>query len=164
MLALAQNDSVSGVATTLTGALGLAALAFGLLRPLLARMLRRGDSGIAASTFVWIVIGALAFAAIGEWIGLHAIFGAFLFGAALPRDDRLLHGMASRLEPVTMLLLLPVLFAVAGQSATPDALDGSGLGFFLAILLVAVLGKLVGCTLGAKSGATAGATAWRWAR
>ena len=51
-----------------------------------------------------------------EMIGLHAIFGAFVFGAVMPRagGEALRHEILERLEQVSVLLLLPVFFVVAG--------------------------------------------------
>ena len=45
-----------------------------------------------------LLIGMFGCAALTEWLGLHAVFGAFLFGACLPRDDRLLRSLVERLE------------------------------------------------------------------
>src|SRR5262245_65039736 len=51
----------------------------------------------------------------------RSVFGAFLFGTCLPRDDRLLQALVERLEHVAILLLMPVFFALAGLSTTPNA-------------------------------------------
>ena len=59
---------------------------------------------------------------------MHAVFGAFLFGACLPRDDRLLAALIERIEYVAILVLMPVFFALAGLNTTPDAFVGAGLG------------------------------------
>ena len=49
-------------------------------------------------------------------IGIHAIFGAFLFGAVMPRQgaEELSHEILDRVEQMTVLLLLPVFFIVTG--------------------------------------------------
>jgi Kef-type K+ transport system membrane component KefB len=78
------------------------------------------------------------------------VFGAFLFGACLPRDDRLLHALIERIEHVAVLVLMPVFFALAGLNTTPDAFVGAGLGGLGLILAVAIFGKIAGGALGAR--------------
>ncbi|MBB3226367.1 Kef-type K+ transport system membrane component KefB [Luteibacter sp. Sphag1AF] len=137
---------------TLGGMLGLAALCFGLFRPLLTRMLARhaADGRPHGGTLVVLLVGALACAAATEWLNLHAVFGAFLFGACLPRDDRLLATLTERIEHVAVLLLLPVFFALAGLNTSRDAFaGGAGLALLL-ILLVAIAGKVLGGMAGAR--------------
>ena len=97
-----------------------------------------------------LLLGALGCAGLTEWLGLHAVFGAFLFGACLPRDDRLLRCLIERLEYIAIVLLMPIFFALAGLNTTPDAFVGTGLGALLLVLLAAVLGKMVGGAAGAR--------------
>jgi len=152
VLSLASGGQSGGVALALTGALALVATAFLVLKPLYARLLRPAglDGEPPHGCFVWVLVGVLACSAFAEWIGLHAVFGAFLFGVCLPRDDRLLRFLAKRIEPVAIVLLMPVLFALAGQNTTLDAFTGAGIGAFALILAVAVVGKVVGCATGAR--------------
>jgi Kef-type K+ transport system membrane component KefB len=89
-------------------------------------------------------------AAATEWLGLHPVFGAFLFGACLPRDDRLLDTLIERIEHVAILVLMPVFFALAGLNTTADAFTGPGLPFMLLILAAAVAGKVLGGGGGAR--------------
>ena len=152
VLAMAGGGSPDGVVVAIAGGLALVAVAFLLLKPLFARLLRpvtiEGEP--AAATFVWVLVGLLGCAAFAEWIGLHAVFGAFLFGVCLPRDDRLLRFLARRIEPLAILLLMPVVFALAGQNTTPEVFAGAGIGALGLILLAAIAGKVVGCAAGAR--------------
>ncbi|HVH34528.1 MAG TPA: cation:proton antiporter, partial [Tahibacter sp.] len=83
---------------------------------------------------------------------LHAVFGAFLFGLCLPRDDKLLETLVERLEHVAVIVLMPVFFALAGLNTSPDAFVGMGVSALLLILLVAIVGKIVGSAIGARLG------------
>lgn len=152
VLTLTGGNAHGSVGFTAIGGLVLAALVFGMLRPIYARVLkpRASDGSYAPTALVWVLIGLLACAAAAEWIGLHAIFGAFLFGVCLPRDDALLAHLAQRIEPLAITLLMPVLFALAGQSTNPGAFAGAGITGLMVVIGVAVAGKLVGCTLGAR--------------
>ena len=151
VLALGGARGGHGLALIVGGTLALVALAFFALKPLFARLLQhaRGDAPTPAA-FVAVVLGLFACSAFAELIGLHAVFGAFVFGACLPRDDGLAAQFAKAFEPVSMLVLLPVVFALAGLSTTPDAFVGAGIGAFALVLLVAVLGKVLGGAFGAR--------------
>lgn len=153
VLAMAGRQE-GGALLALGGGVAMVAVVFLLLKPLFARLLAPACNAdeVPASAFAWILVGVLACAACAEWIGLHAIFGAFLFGVALPRNDRLLRSLARRIEPVAIVLLMPVLFALAGQNATPEVFAGAGWGAFALVLLAAILGKLGGCAIGARLG------------
>jgi Kef-type K+ transport system membrane component KefB len=149
----------SGFARTCAGLTVVAAIGFGALRPFIGRLLARhaADGKPNGAVLGLLLIGACAMAAATDWLGLHAVFGAFLFGACLPRDDRLLATLVDRLEHVAVLLLMPVFFALAGLAMTPAAFSGANLPALLLILAAAVLGKL----LGAGGGARIAGLGWR---
>ncbi|HEY5972258.1 MAG TPA: cation:proton antiporter [Pseudoxanthomonas sp.] len=151
VLALTRGGNGTQVVFTIMGALGLVAFVFLLLKPVYARLLHSGINGeeLSVSTFAWLLVGILVCSAIAEWIELHAVFGAFLFGACLPRDDRLLGALVRRIEPVAVVLLMPVLFALVGQNTTASAFVGAGMGALALVLFVAIFGKVAGCAAGA---------------
>lgn len=146
-------------ASTLIGLVVIAGVGFGIVRPLVARFLARyaKDGRPGGAVLGALLIGTFAMAAATEWLGLHPVFGAFLFGACLPRDDRLLETLIERIEHVAVLVLMPVFFALAGLSTTPDAFTGAGLPALLLILAAAVVGKV----LGAGGGARIAGLGWR---
>lgn len=145
-----------GVATNLVGVLaGLAAVAavgFGLLRPLIARVLARhaADGRPGGAVLSLLLILTCAMAAATDRLGLHPVFGAFLFGACLPRDDRLLDTLIERVEHVAVLVLMPVFFALAGLGTSPAAFHAAGLSALLLVLAAAVSGKVLGAGAGAR--------------
>jgi len=149
----------SAFAITIGGCIGLSVFLFFALRPWLARLLARHapDGRPQAGLFALILILLFATSAATSALGLHAVFGAFLFGAALPRDDRLLECLGERIEHVALVALVPVFFALAGLNTTADAFAGAGFGALALILVVAVFGKV----LGAVAGARVGGYGWR---
>jgi Kef-type K+ transport system membrane component KefB len=153
VLTLAGGRDGPGIEVAAAGAAILVAVAFFALKPLYAWLLERGcdaDGAPDRGTTVAILIGLLGCAAFAEAISLHAVFGAFVFGVCLPRDNRLVHHLGRAFEPVSMLLLMPVVFALAGLNTTTQAFVGAGLGAFALILLVAVAGKMIGGIVGAR--------------
>ncbi len=135
------------------GGIAYVAIALGILRPLLRRaqrfLIRDGelvDAGLVAG---------LALMALGAWftdlIGLHAVFGAFVMGAAMPRGP-IVRALTARIEPLTVALLLPLFFTYSGLNTKITLLDSPALwGICLAVLLAAVLGKGVACALAARA-------------
>lgn len=98
-----------------------------------------------------VLIMVAASAAVTEWLGIHALFGAFLAGAIMPRDAGLLRQIRARLEDLTVVLLLPLFFAAVGLRTDIGLLDG-GASWLAAglILAAAVAGKLIGATGAAR--------------
>jgi Kef-type K+ transport system membrane component KefB len=135
--------------------LPFAALLLGLVRPQLARLAARPvATGRVAGTVVLAAVGVglLLSSVATAWMGLHPIFGAFLFGVAMPRNG----GAALRrrsvpwIERICSILLLPVFFAVAGIKVDLSAANPAALGELALILLVAIVGKFAGGFLGAR--------------
>jgi len=136
----------------LVGILILCAVIFGLFRPAIAWLVSKyaSDGRPAGALLAALLVGTFVCAYVTDYLGVHAVFGAFLFGACLPRDDRLLHTLIERIEHVSVLVLMPVFFALAGLSTTSDAFVGAGLGSLALILAVAIGGKIVGAVIGAR--------------
>ena len=130
----------------------LGAVIFVGVKPLAARLLRRyaSDGRPEGALLAVLLIGAFACAYATEILDVHAVFGAFLFGACLPRDDRLLAALIERIEYVAIIVLMPIFFALAGLNTTPDAFVGAGFGALLLILAAAVAGKMAGGAAGAR--------------
>ena len=122
-------------------------------RWLLARLAKRHDAlgRLSVDQVAIVVIGLLLSAYATEWIGVHAIFGAFVFGAVMPHQSRMTRELTDKIEDFTVVVLLPVFFAVAGLRTNLFAIENSELILWtLAIVAIAIFGKLAGCGLAAK--------------
>jgi Kef-type K+ transport system membrane component KefB len=98
-----------------------------------------------------ILLCVLASAWVAEWIGIHALFGAFLAGAMMPRDRALAEALTQRLEDFAVVVLLPLFFAFTGLRTSVGLLSGTSLWIGAgSIFLVAVAGKLGGSALAAR--------------
>jgi hypothetical protein len=86
-------------------------------------------------------------------MGLHFIFGSFLFGVIMPREAvlGLREEILTRLEEISVLVLLPLYFVVSGLSINLSTVGTKGLEDLGAILVVAIIGKLVGAYFGAQA-------------
>ncbi|HSW03662.1 cation:proton antiporter [Aquabacterium sp.] len=146
------GEGALGLLKTGGGVLLLLALVYFVLRPGFAWLLRtRAPDGEPSTTVLAaLMVGLLACAMLTEWLQLHAVFGAFLFGTCLPRDDRLLNSLAQRIEPMSIVVLMPLFFALAGLGTTASAFAGAHLGAMALILVVAIVGKVAGGAAGAR--------------
>ncbi|MEV6204717.1 cation:proton antiporter [Streptomyces sp. NPDC051771] len=136
------------------GALSVVYVALMLLvvRPLAARLTWR-----LAATERWSLLlpllcaGALLSAWVTTWIGIHAIFGAFLFGFVMPREPArlLIEHVRKPIDNVST-VLLPVFFIVTGLGVDLGALTGGDVVALVAIITVACVGKLVGALVPAR--------------
>jgi Kef-type K+ transport system membrane component KefB len=152
VIVASSNQSVDRFFRTVLGLAALALTIFFVCKPLIRKQLARNaaDGRPAGSLLAVILIGTFSCAYITAILGVHSVFGAFLFGLCLPRDDRLLASLVERIEYVAIIVLMPIFFALAGLSTTPDAFVGAGLGAMTLIIVVAVIGKIAAGTLGAK--------------
>ena len=126
-----------------------------VVRPLLARLAARRPAGgrwAGVGVLIAVAIALLASARATEWMGLHAIFGAFLLGVVMPREGAtaLRERALPWIERVSSLVLLPVFFVVAGIKVDLSTTDATALGELGLILLVAIGGKCVGAFAGAR--------------
>ena len=128
--------------------LGLAAAWFAVLvlvvRPVLTRLAAAGDQ-------VRLVCGvalALLSAAVSEGLGTGYLIGAFVAGAIMPVSCRA--ALISRLEMVTLTVLLPFFFMSTGLKALVEPGSARFLGLVAIALAATVGGKLVGTAIPAR--------------
>jgi Kef-type K+ transport system membrane component KefB len=83
-------------------------------------------------------------------IGIYAVFGAFILGAAVPRGA-FAAALEQKLEPLTVNLLLPLFFVYSGLNTRINLLNTPALWLITLLLLaVAILGKGVACYAAAR--------------
>lgn len=123
------------------------------VRRVLPRVVRPEPSGGTLAVIAGIAVAA-AFTA--EALGIHALFGAFLAGAVMPRLSGFRATLIRWIEPFTI-VLLPLFFAFTGLRTQIGLLDDvAGWLTCLLIIAVATLGKLGG------GAAAARLTGMRW--
>lgn len=130
------------------------ALMLFLVRPLLHRLgtTQESTATLTLGAIGTVLAGLLLSASLTEWMGLHFIFGAFLFGAVMPKEgaERLHEALTQQIGRVSAVLLLPVFFVIAGLKVDLSDLDASGLGDLALILVAAIGGKFAGVFSGAR--------------
>lgn len=124
-----------------------------VVRPFLARLAARGSNregltqNAVAVTFVLLFVSSW----IAELIGIHALFGAFLMGAIIPRDGGFARVLAEKLEDIVVIVLLPTFFALSGLRTHIGLLDTTEAWLQCALIVaVATLGKFGGSYVAAR--------------
>ena len=106
------------------------------------------DSPVTEGFLSMVMAGVLTCSFITSTIGVHEVFGAFLFGVVFPRGA-LSAEIHARLSTVAY-FLLPVFFVASGLNVDLRSIDREGLWQLALILLVAFGGKVVGATVAAR--------------
>jgi len=122
-------------------------------RRLMRAAITRLDASIAVGeqSLAIVLIAVLLSAAATEFIGVHAIFGAFLLGAIIPHHSATARHVREKIEDVVRVLLLPAFFAFTGlrtQIALVETLNDWLM--CLMIIVIATAGKFGGATLAAR--------------
>jgi len=85
-----------------------------------------------------------------DFIGLHAVFGSFLIGTAMPRGIFAAR-LKQLLEPFTVVFLLPVFFAYSGLNTQLTIVNTAPLLMIaLGVLAASIFAKLVACWAAAR--------------
>ncbi|NKJ01120.1 cation:proton antiporter [Novosphingobium sp. SG707] len=151
-LVLASLGAGPAVAVKAAGG-GLAfALVMALVAPrLLAPLGRRAEAQGMDDGLLTLVLGLFLLCAWAmDACGMHAVFGGFLLGTAMPRGA-LAEGLRARLEPFATTFLLPMFFTFSGLNTQLQVLGKLDLVLVtLAIMAAAVLAKGGACYLAAR--------------
>lgn len=134
------------------GGVGYALVCMLVLRPLFRPLARRveaaGEMSLPMLGFV------LTLVMLGSWftdyIGIYAVFGAFIMGAAMPRG-MFAEELNRKIFPLVTTFLLPSFFVYSGLNTKIGLVDTASLWMIaLLILAAATLGKGVACFGAAK--------------
>jgi Kef-type K+ transport system membrane component KefB len=146
------NAEVGGAVQTVIYALLYIGAMFVIVRPLAIKYLGKHSKAPQRRMTVWVLVALLFSALTAEWIGIHAIFGAFLLGAIIPHDSDVAVDFRHKLEDIVKILLLPAFFAYTGMRTKIGLVAGWEAWMFTAvIILVATLGKFGGTLAAART-------------
>ncbi|KAJ3213756.1 K(+)/H(+) antiporter [Dinochytrium kinnereticum] len=160
VIALIQATSpITGLYIFLT-VFAFTAFMFLLIRPLLAKLHRRllalrnaSHEEVSLSRPMVLVAFLLTFTAsfFTSAVGIHAIFGAFITGLVLPREDGFAVRLTEKLEELVTIVLLPLYFTFSGLRTNVGAVNsGVSVGGLVVVVGAACLGKIGGCAGAAR--------------
>jgi Kef-type K+ transport system membrane component KefB len=96
------------------------------------------------------VLAAFLCAAISQWIGVHAIFGAFLAGVMIGETGQIVNHTRETVRGFVLYLFSPLFFASMGMRA--NFIRDFDPFLVFGVLVIACAGKVIGCSLGAWLG------------
>ncbi len=142
VISLAQAKTANGISTLLL-VLAYLAVMFLVVRPILKKTRAR------AGTLLLILMTVSA--SVTALIGIHAIFGAFLLGAIVPKENAVDGKLAHRAEGWVRVFLLPLFFAYTGLRTQFNILYSPQAWIMCAIVIaLATIGKLGGTAIVAR--------------
>ncbi len=101
---------------------------------------------VLAITLIFFVLSAFAMDA----VGIHAVFGGFLLGTAMPRGA-LTQGLRRQLEPFTLTFLLPMFFTYSGLNTRLSVVNSISLLFAaIVVIMVSIIAKGGACYIAAR--------------
>jgi Kef-type K+ transport system membrane component KefB len=122
-------------------------------RKIVGRAVTRLDASprVGEQSLALVLVAVLLSAVATEFIGIHAIFGAFLLGAIVPHESRIGHLVRDKIEDVVRVLFLPAFFAFTGLR-TEIGLVHTAQDWMLCALIIAVAtaGKFGGTAIAAR--------------
>lgn len=152
-IALSNPDSNSEIVAWIL----LCGIAFVLVqlfavRPLMALLARHAGDPIpevyVAVTLVLVLVSAFT----TDVIGIHGIFGAFVFGLVIPKDGPFAGAILEKIEDFVSIILLPLYFADSGLKTKLESISGGNAwGLVFLSIALACLGKVGGTMLAAMA-------------
>jgi Kef-type K+ transport system membrane component KefB len=123
-----------------------------VLRPLLRRLVaRQADTEKPDKIIAVLLVCMLASSWATEWLGIHALFGAFFAGVIVTKENGFTEDVRKRLKVPVVVLLIPLFFAFTGLRTNIGLISGSEMILYCGLVfLVAVAGKFGGSMIAAR--------------
>jgi Kef-type K+ transport system membrane component KefB/nucleotide-binding universal stress UspA family protein len=153
VVSIAKSTDIQRAAGTVGMALAYIALMFVVVRPFLRRLgaLSASREGLTQNLVAVTLLVLLASSWLTEFIGIHALFGAFMLGAIMPKEGHAGRLLAEKLEDLVVVFLLPMFFAYSGLRTQIGLLDSPS-SWLMCVLIIAVacVGKFGGSLVAGK--------------
>ncbi len=119
-----------------------------ILAPLGRMVEREGEMSHTVLALVLLAFCVSAF--LMDAVGIHAIFGGFILGVVMPRG-KLVEELKRKVEPIAVILLLPMFFTYSGLNTRMDMVNSPQLLLIaLGILAASILAKWGACYVAAR--------------
>ncbi|KAK2657914.1 hypothetical protein Ddye_010966 [Dipteronia dyeriana] len=129
---------------------GLAFVVFMMvvIRPAMKWVGRRcsGEQGVVDEAYICLTLaGVMLSGFMTDLIGIHSIFGAFVFGLTIPKGGEFAERLMERIEDFVSGLLLPLYFASSGLKTNVATIHGArAWGMLSLVITTACAGKIIG--------------------
>ncbi|KAH7285783.1 hypothetical protein KP509_33G045800 [Ceratopteris richardii] len=94
------------------------------------------------------LMGVLVSAFSTDLIGIHPLFGAFIFGLIIPNEGPFAQMLIEKIEDFVTVLMLPLFFASSGLKTNLGSIDnGRAVGYLALLICTAATGKIIGTVI-----------------
>lgn len=130
----------------LLSGLGFVVFMIVVIRPAMKVVSRKGENDAVDEIYVCLTLaGVLACGFVTDLIGIHSIFGAFVFGLTVPKNGSFARRLMERIEDFVLGLLLPLYFASSGLKTDVTTIrGGAAWGLLCLVIFTACAGKILG--------------------
>lgn len=146
------KGSASYAILAIGGAVAFALIVFKIAAPQFRRLSREVDKTgvLSQQTFVIAMFFLFLGAYTTDAIGIYAVFGAFMIGAAMPRGKFAVE-IRKKTESITVGVFLPFFFVYSGLNTKLGLIDSLQMALLTAaVCFLAILGKGGACALAAR--------------
>jgi Kef-type K+ transport system membrane component KefB len=153
VVAMIKTSGVGGTALTILLTLMFIGVMIFLIRPKAEKIFKVGawNEGKSKTLLAEVLTFAFVSALFTEVIGIHALFGAFVAGIAIPPQRDLRIFLRDRVETLSSALFVPLFFAFTGLRTQIGLLvDWQDWLLCAGIIVIAIVGKLVGSMFAAR--------------
>jgi len=145
------SSRYSNAFMTIAMTIGYVVVMIAFIRPFLKSKLASQSNVLNEKILVTVFAALLISSATTELIGIHALFGAFLFGAIVPHDHELAKNLHYRLYDFIRLFFLPIFFAYTGLRTKINLVSTPTEWLYCAMIIaVAIFGKFGGTYMAAR--------------
>lgn len=152
VLLIRSGNSGSSIWLTVGGLIAFAlVMVYGVQRLLRRFETHYQESGrLSENAIALMLLLALLSALFTEWLGIHLLFGSFLLGAIMPKEQKFVRYVLDRFETIVVALLLPLFFAFTGLRTNVGLVKGREMWMYCGVIIVvATVGKLGGSMVAA---------------
>ena len=123
-----------------------------VLRPVVRKVLARYQPAVVTDKVIAaLLVLMLASSWATEWLGIHALFGAFFAGVMMPKNNGFAESVGKKFRPLVVVLLIPLFFAFTGLRTSIGMITGSEMILYCGLVfIVAVVGKFGGSMVAAR--------------
>ncbi|KAG8374313.1 hypothetical protein BUALT_Bualt11G0118700 [Buddleja alternifolia] len=151
-LAVAMAGGAKGSAVTsiwiLLSGLGFVAFMIVIVRPGMRRLILKfwsRNDAVGGSCVLLTLTGVMISGLMTDLLGIHSIFGAFVFGLIIPKNGGFARELRTKTEDFVSGLLLPLYFASNGLKTDVAKIQGGEAWGILAVVIsTACAGKILG--------------------
>jgi len=154
VVVLARSETMdSHILFTIMGLILYVGLIFLIFRPIFKKLgaIFEKSGKVSHDLLAILFLVLLISSWVTEELGVHALFGAFVIGVAMPKDHKFVYALTEKINDLAVVLFLPIFFALTGLKTSINLIDSPELWFFaILVIVVAILGKFGGATAAAR--------------